>query len=215
MVVSFARWQIRSQLASVLLAVVLVVLAAIGHLNSRSASHALSDTASAGLDNNLQLAQQLLENQFDALDLMIANLGEVFATTLGAPLRLDDERPPRRDELAVPLLYAGDVLLNDAFSLPDRFTKATGAVATVFVRIHDDFLRITTSLTKDDGSRALGTWLGQDHPGYRQLLNGQPYVGYARLFGKDYVTRYQPVRDDQGRVIALLFVGADISAIVA
>lgn len=53
MVVAFSRWQIRSQLASVLLAVVLVVLAAIGHLNSRSASHALSDTASAGLDNNL------------------------------------------------------------------------------------------------------------------------------------------------------------------
>lgn len=55
---------------------------------------------------------------------------------------------------------------------------------------------------------------GAGSPRHRQLLNGQPYVGYARLFGKDYVTRYQPVRDAQGQVIALLFVGADITAIV-
>ncbi len=89
----------------------------------------------------------------------------IGAATLGAPLRLGVERLPRRDGLAVPLIYAGDVLLHDAFSLPDRFTRATCAVARVFVRVHDDFLRITTSLTKDDGSRALGTWLGQDHPG--------------------------------------------------
>jgi hypothetical protein len=35
----------------------------------------------------------------------------------------------------------------------------TGGVATLFVRSGEDFVRISTSLTKQDGSRAIGTAL--------------------------------------------------------
>ena len=80
--------------------------------------------------------------------------------------------------------------LADNFTTVDQFTQFTGGVATVFGRKGDDFLRITTSLKKENGDRALGTPLGKSHPAYAGLMQDRPYVGRATLFGKPYMTRY-------------------------
>lgn len=106
-------------------------------------------------------------------------------------------------------MYLGDHLLNNDFHQVDEFQQMTAGVATLFVRSGDDFVRISTSLTKQDGSRAIGTQLDRQHPAYPKLMAGQTYVGRAVLFDRNYMTRYVPVRDDSGRVIAVLFVGFD------
>ncbi|TSE21633.1 Methyl-accepting chemotaxis protein IV [Tepidimonas alkaliphilus] len=101
--------------------------------------------------------------------------------------------------------------LEGDFTQVDLFTQRTGGVATIFQRQGDDFLRIATSLKKEDGSRAVGTLLGQSHPAYKALMAGQRYVGRAVLFGRPYMTQYQPVKID-GEVRAVLFVGYDLSS---
>lgn len=111
--------------------------------------------------------------------------------------------------LQTPALYLGSVRLNNEFTEVDEFQRMTAGVATVFVRDGSEFIRITTSLTKQDGSRALGTVLDHQHPAYQRLLAGQGYVGRAVLFERNYMTQYTPVRDGQGQVIAVLFVGFD------
>jgi methyl-accepting chemotaxis protein-2 (aspartate sensor receptor) len=103
------------------------------------------------------------------------------------------------------------VAVNNQFGEVDAFTKSTGAVATVFAKKGDDFLRITTSLLKQDGERALGTLLDRKHPAYKPALAGQPYTGQAQLFGKPFMTHYEPMKDAAGKVIGILFVGNDIS----
>ena len=108
-------------------------------------------------------------------------------------------------------LRSGAGALNNDFNAVDRFTRDTGGVATVFARKGEDFLRITTSLKKQDGDRAMGTLLDRNHPAYRLMLAGQPYTGRAVLFGKPYMTHYEPVRDAAGQVVAILFVGTDVS----
>ena len=58
----------------------------------------------------------------------------------------------------------------------DAFTRDTGAAATIFARTGDDFVRIATSLQKEDGSRAMGTPLGAAHPARAGLLAGNAYL---------------------------------------
>jgi signal transduction histidine kinase/CheY-like chemotaxis protein/HPt (histidine-containing phosphotransfer) domain-containing protein len=111
----------------------------------------------------------------------------------------------------VPTLKNGPTTLNLNNRIVDGFTELTGAVSTIFVRSGDDFVRISTSLKKKDGTRALGTVLGRNHPGYTLLLMGKKYVGKATLFGKDYITSYKPVIDSQGNTIAVLFIGVDFT----
>jgi len=94
----------------------------------------------------------------------------------------------------------------------DKFTSLTGgSVATIFEKKGDDFLRIATSLKKEDGTRAVGTTLDRNHPAYPLLLKGETYVGKATLFGKDYMTKYVPVKDSSGNVVGVYFIGFDIS----
>jgi len=105
--------------------------------------------------------------------------------------------------------------LNGNFSAVDKFSATTGGVATVFARKGDDFLRITTSLKKENGDRAMGTLLGAKHPAYAAMVAGQAYTGRAFLFGKHYMTRYQPVKDAAGAVVGILFIGFDLSGLQA
>ena len=94
----------------------------------------------------------------------------------------------------------------------DRFTAVTGgSVATIFEKKGDDFLRIATSLKKEDGTRAIGTTLDRGHPAYPLLLKGETYIGKATLFGKEYITKYFPVKDGLGNVIGAYFIGFDIT----
>ncbi|NCP54253.1 MAG: HAMP domain-containing protein, partial [Rhodoferax sp.] len=103
------------------------------------------------------------------------------------------------------------VPVNNDFGAVDKFNKDTGGVATVFARKGDDFERVTTSLKKQDGSRAMGTLLGAAHPAHKLMLAGQSYTGPAVLFGTPYMTHYEPIKDSSGAVVGIFFIGLDIS----
>ena len=109
-----------------------------------------------------------------------------------------------------PRLMFGGVDMAGNESAVDNFQRQTGGVATVFMREGDDFRRVTTSLKKEDGSRAVGTLLDRKHPAYAPMLEGKPFVGRAVLFGKNYMTKYEPLVKD-GRTIGILFIGHNMS----
>ncbi len=110
------------------------------------------------------------------------------------------------------MLYLNGIAINDDFAVVDKFSEDTGGVATVFARKGDDFVRITTSLRDLKGERVMHTVLDRQHPAYQLMLQGKSYVGRADLFGKPYMTAYEPVRDASGQVVGILFVGTDLSA---
>jgi methyl-accepting chemotaxis protein-2 (aspartate sensor receptor) len=79
--------------------------------------------------------------------------------------------------------------------------------------VAQDFVRVTTSVKRPNGERPLGTPLDRAHPGYKELLAGRPYVGYATLFGTQYMTHYDPIFNSSGAVIGVLYVGIDVSGL--
>ena len=102
--------------------------------------------------------------------------------------------------------------LNGNFTQVDKFASITGGVATVFAAKDGDFERITTSLKNPKGERVIGTKLGAQHPAFATLSAGKPYAGRAVLFGRAYMTYYEPIKSDAGKLIGLLFVGFDLDA---
>jgi len=81
-------------------------------------------------------------------------------------------------------------------------------LSCVFVAVI--FAAFTTSLKKQDGSRAIGTLLDRKGPAYALVLANRTYTGLAQLFGKQYITQYKPILDASGHVIGALFVGVDV-----
>jgi len=93
------------------------------------------------------------------------------------------------------------------FEVVDSIFEDVGDKATIFVRIKDDFKRISTNIMSDKNERALGTFLGTYNNAYETVINGELYIGDAEILGESYYAAYQPVKDINDNVIGLLFVG--------
>ncbi|WP_288196856.1 Cache 3/Cache 2 fusion domain-containing protein [uncultured Pleomorphomonas sp.] len=101
--------------------------------------------------------------------------------------------------------------------LIDDLTRTAGAAATIFAydAAKDDFTRVTTSIKKPDGSRAVGTDLGKASPAYAALKQGRSFTGQAPILGAPYLTIYTPIKDPAGKVIGILFAGIPEAAVNA
>ena len=62
---------------------------------------------------------------------------------------LDTTQTALIKEIETPLILSEGMVLNNNFEALDAYTKLTGAIATVFVKKGDDFIRITTSLRNE------------------------------------------------------------------
>ncbi|MFL1547850.1 methyl-accepting chemotaxis protein [Pseudomonas sp. D47] len=203
------RARIASQLGLALAVILAVVISGSTVFALRSLDSANLDTREEHLASEARLLADQLNTFHSTLRESTQRLSGLFEKRFGAGLSVRGEQQVTVAGVQTPSLFLGLDLLNNNFDEVDEFKDTSGGVATVFVRSGEDFIRVSTSLTKQDGSRAIGTALDHQHPAYQRLLAGQSYVGRAVLFDRSYMTQYTPVRDAAGKVIAVLFVGFD------
>jgi methyl-accepting chemotaxis protein len=153
----------------------------------------------------------MIANSFVGSRTQIKRCAASLRAALPSRITLDPTREVDIMGRSTPVLGDGRTVLNLDNAIPDRFTAQTGVTATIFVKNGDDFIRISTSVKKQNGERAIGTALSHAHPGYGRLLAGKSYTGYATLFGTQYLTEYDAIRDAAGKVIGALYVGIDVS----
>ncbi len=106
------------------------------------------------------------------------------------------------------LLDREGVNIKDNFVMVDLILNELDIVSTIFAKDGSDFMRVTTSIIKDDGSRAVGTKLGLDSAAYPNISSGKRFEGEASILGKDYLTIYEPIMEGNN-VIGILFVGVE------
>lgn len=182
-----------------------------GWTSARSTAQLLEQRGARDIAGRTSTMIQML----DTFDSSHKSEAERFALLLASyfpgKFSIDNSRNADISGKQLPLLKNGDSVINMNFAIADSFTAASRAVATVFIKHGEDFTRISTSLKKENGERAVGTVLDHAHPGYASLQAGSSYIGRATLFGKEYMTAYNPVKDEAGQIVGALFVGVDIS----
>jgi methyl-accepting chemotaxis protein len=204
------RARIATQLGITLALILVVVISASTLFALRSLDTASLHTREAHMASEARLLADQLLTFHSTLRDSTQRLSGLFESRFKRGLTLDPSQSVTVGAVQTPSLsLGGDEVLNNDFHEVDDFRTMTAGVATVFVRSGSDFIRISTSLTKQDGGRAIGTLLDHAHPAYALLMAGQGYVGRAVLFDRSYMTQYTPVRDASGQVIAVLFVGFD------
>ncbi|MBO2951621.1 Cache 3/Cache 2 fusion domain-containing protein [Burkholderia pseudomallei] len=179
---------------------------------THAASGQIADQVHARIDEKDRSIAAMIALFDEALTAEASRAMTLFASFLPAGYALDAARTIDVAGVATPALTAGGQTLNLDFSIPDQFLQKSGAIATIFARRGDDFVRVTTSLKKQDGSRAIGTLLDRKGPAYAPLVAGRTYTGLATLFGKRYITQYKPIADASGAIVGALFVGIDVGA---
>src|SRR5262249_56066978 len=78
--------------------------------------------------------------------------------------------------------------------------------ATLFVKGGDEYIRVSTSVPKPDGSgRAIGTVLAG--PALEAIKQGKAYYGDVPILGVPYTTGYEPIKDSSGNMLGVYYVG--------
>ncbi|MDR6392981.1 Cache 3/Cache 2 fusion domain-containing protein [Paraburkholderia phenoliruptrix] len=207
---SLRRASVGARLAVLSCVLVALIFASFTWALTRSAGKQVSDQVFERIAEKDRSIAAMITLFDKALSAEVDRSTSLFASFLPTTYTLDETQKIDVNGVATPVFKAGDKVLNMDFNIPDQFLERSGAVATIFARTGDDFVRVTTSLKKQDGSRAIGTLLDRNGPAYALLIANKTYTGLAALFGKRWITQYRPVTDASGRVIGALFVGVNV-----
>ncbi len=130
-------------------------------------------------------------------------------------------------KVALPSFMIGGVWLgqNSDFATPtplvDEVTRLIGATCTVFQRMNErgDMLRVATTVPDSNGQRAIMTYIpaaapqGEPSPVMAAILKGESYRGLVYILNAPYLAAYDPIKDVDGQVIGMLYVGEHIEGV--
>ena len=136
----------------------------------------------------------------------IASL-KAMAAKLGAPKLEGTEAVGGKE---APALYFGTTKINNNFDIVDAVSKedGKGMTATFFAKSGEEYVRVSTSVPKPDGSgRAIGTILDPAGKAIAEIKQGKPFYGEVMILGTPYITAYEPMKDGSGNVIGIYYVG--------
>jgi len=145
----------------------------------------------------------------------------LIPTPKSRPLEKKEERSGMFIKAAAPVFdYAGNLIgvlyggnmLNRNYNIVDRVKNTVYlgemykgreiGTATIFL----DDARISTNVMNANGERAIGTRVSREV--YEQVVfRGEPWVGRAFVVNAWYMTAYEPIRNIEGKIIGMLYVG--------
>ena len=200
-----------TRLAAIGLIALVLVFGAFALANSQASLRTLEANAQSAMRDQEAAMRDMIALFDGAMRTEADRFLTAFADAAPGPYSVDPAQTVVVAGKPTPTFKSGDTVLNLNYTVPDKFFARTGGtIATVFARTGDDFVRVTTSLKKENGERAIGTLLDRAHPSYKALMAGEPFRGLAWLFGVPYMSKYEPVRDAAGKVVGALYVGVDV-----
>ena len=103
-------------------------------------------------------------------------------------------------------LYKGDTDMTQASDVVDNM----GAMVSGHVTVFQNDTRVATTVKKNTGERSVGTQASAKVAD-TVLKGGKSYTGSADVLGQEYFSAYEPIKDESGKVIGMLFVGLPAS----
>ncbi|MBV6810409.1 MULTISPECIES: Cache 3/Cache 2 fusion domain-containing protein [Xanthomonas] len=210
------RHSLRVRLLLPVLALVLVVVVALTVVLSITEANRVRSEAEAAIGRqSLSLQTLFAVTRTMMLDRVNSSMRQLRkeAGTQGSPSLGGEVRVADRS--------ANDLLLGQKpqannFTLLDEVTAIHDGTATLFSHTGEDFVRISTNVKKNDGSRAIGTVLDPSGQAAAKLRNGENFYGVVDILGSPYITGYEPIFGGNDRkVIGAWYVGyeADTQAL--
>ncbi|MFZ5434467.1 MAG: methyl-accepting chemotaxis protein, partial [Calditrichota bacterium] len=108
-----------------------------------------------------------------------------------------------------------------ATPIVDEVSELSGATCTIFQKMTDqgDMLRVATNIQTKEGSRAIGTYIPATEPGGKRnevistVMRGETYRGRAFVVNAWYLTAYEPIMDNRGDVVGMVYTGVKQEAV--
>ena len=204
------RHSLRVRLLLPVLALALVVVVALSFILATVEANRVRSDATASIERQSSALQSLfavtrsimLDRVHNAMRLLRQQGDAIGAPSIGPPIQVPGHSGPAND------LLLGSQPQGNQFQLVDSVTSTMDGTATIFSRTGDEFVRISTNVKKDDGSRAVGTILDPNGPVIERIRKDESFYGVVDILGNPYVTGYEPIYPAGGAsAIGIWYVG--------
>ncbi|HQP47605.1 MAG TPA: methyl-accepting chemotaxis protein [Spirochaetota bacterium] len=121
----------------------------------------------------------------------------------------EDQVTHVKTPVALPGMTVGGTFVSKSFELVDRVTNMIGGTVTIFQTMTrpKGLLRISTSVKRKDGSRAVGTYIPESSPVYAAIMKRETFMGNAFVVNDWYITAYKPIIGAGNDIIGTIYVG--------
>jgi len=198
---------VAGRLSLVVSLAIITILSISGWFVTQNMGQYVVSLSAAKMDSVIQSSAVTIKAYNEQLETTAKHLSGVFGEAFPGKFTLDNSNTTNVAGQSVPVLSNAGSSIAENYTTVDRFATITGGNATIFVKRGDDFIRVITSVKKQDGSRAVGTLLDRTSPAYAKNINGEAFTGKVTLFGQQFVTNYTPIKDNQGRMIGIRYIG--------
>lgn len=99
-----------------------------------------------------------------------------------------------------------DRMLQEDNRFVDKIEALTDAKASIFQKVEDGFLRISTSVKDANNQRQVGTFIPNSSDVAKSIQNGTNYSGRSQVVGEWFLTSYEPIRKED-QIIGMIGVG--------
>ncbi|WP_457570544.1 methyl-accepting chemotaxis protein [Desulfovulcanus sp.] len=156
------------------------------------------------------LTQKKLKTDLCLMAKEIAHLGDVHLDkSRMINMTIVNQVTKQKENVSIPTLKIGQTAINN-FELVDKIKRLVGGTATIFQVLPGKLLRVSTNVRKLDGSRAVGTYIPSNSPVYKTVMKGETFYGRAYVVNDWYLTAYKPLLDNNGQIVAVIYVGRKI-----
>lgn len=159
---------------------------------------------------------QSLEHNLDVVKYLVEEEGGITENQ-GRLIQWDavNQITKEKSSIELPEMLLGPNWLGQVYdqstnaALVDKVQDLVGGTCTVFQRMNEqgDMLRVSTNVLKLDGQRAIGTYIPNSSVVVKTVLSGKRFVGKAFVVNKWYITAYDPLYDNNGNIIGVLYFG--------
>jgi HAMP domain-containing protein len=168
-----------------------------------------------------EMVQQLVNYSLNVARQVLVTTGQVTLAQDNVAWTATNQFTEQSSTVQLPKIMVGESWLgqntNPSRKTPvvDEIQGLVGGTATIFQRMNEqgDMLRVATNVLTADGKRAVGTYIpasmpdGTPNPVVSAVLSGETYRGNAYVVNAWYDAAYEPILNEAGRVIGMLYVG--------
>lgn len=183
-----------------------VILTLFGLYTMRSQKNSILLDSDARLFEQVNDLTSIIDLQIKNVQAKIENTGNltsiIFEEQGGLSIRnsrpysitVTNQENNIAQEINLPvLLYDGSPLYMN-YDFIDYIESISKASYTIYQKIDEGFLRISTNVLNASGERAINTYLPNSSPVTQALGRGEVYKGRALVMGEWFLTFYKPLR---------------------
>ncbi|MFC2138385.1 methyl-accepting chemotaxis protein [Bacteroidota bacterium] len=176
----------------------------ISEIDERMQSH-LDDYYSI-LNDHVQLKQATVNVSLNLADNIFENAGELIETNSIISVTGVDQITKQQNNYNIPKWEINGESAYNNFEIVDLIKEKSVETATIFQKIEDGYLRISTNVMKLNGQRAVGTYIPNSSEVIKTIERGETYYGRAFVVNDWYLTAYQPIKIKE-EIKGILYVG--------